>query len=827
MSQVDIVEKILRSLTSRFDYVACSIEESNDLDLMTLDELQSSLLVHEQRLNRHKGGSREEQALKVSHGDRFDGSSKGRGYAARGQGRGRGRQPLNKATVECFKCHKLGHFQWECPSWNRKVNYAEIDEDEMLLMAYVENNSKREDVWFLNLGCNNHICGNKKWFTHLDEEYRHSVKLSNDTRMLVMGKGNIKMRVDGITQVISKVYYVPELRNNLLSIDRWRRRVLCKCPVSPANRIPIRNGTGVVKRMMMRFVSPEQHENQERRVKKRPNSEDDDDGQVHIIKEKLQEERKSLRIYECRDSLLECVGSNQVTISLARLGVEKLHRYLNIYTRLDMVKKEGLDALNHMNLLPGVLLLDSHEMGVKLGHHVVGYSIPFEDCTSENTVLRYMSDETSLHQLCGEPDLISYGVLMVDDAHERTLSTDIVVGLLKDILRFRTNLKLLISIATSDCALKFSQFFDLAPIFDIRKVKHIDDHNVERVYYLNTDTPLDAAIVQTVYIHVNEPSGDTLKHCFLRPHLKGSGRLSLPQAYIAETFWPTKAGVDYVIDSGESLIKKYDPITDMESLEVTGISKASAMLRANPLFGKYIRLSPRQDHHNIPLPVKRSNLANIVLTLRHLGVNDLTHFDFLDPPEAEALSKALEVLYAFGALENKGQLTEVGELTVVGELMAQFPLDAMLSKAIVASYQYKCSAEIISIVAMLSACDHSSFFYCPDDNQADADSARMSFHFGNVGDHIALLKVYNEWKDSNYSFQWCDENYIQARTMKRARDIRDQLERLLKKQVRIELSSNTLCIESIKKAITSGFFPHCEAASRIIQKRNSRQVLSI
>ncbi|XP_004296186.1 PREDICTED: uncharacterized protein LOC101313786 [Fragaria vesca subsp. vesca] len=110
MSQVDIVEKILRSLTSRFDYVACSIEKSNDLDLMTLDELQSSLLVYKQRLNRHKGGSREEQALKVSHGDRFDGSSRGRGYAAQGRGRGRGRQHLNKATVECFKCHKLGHF---------------------------------------------------------------------------------------------------------------------------------------------------------------------------------------------------------------------------------------------------------------------------------------------------------------------------------------------------------------------------------------------------------------------------------------------------------------------------------------------------------------------------------------------------------------------------------------------------------------------------------------------------------------------------------------------------------------------------------------------
>ncbi|XP_004296018.1 PREDICTED: putative pre-mRNA-splicing factor ATP-dependent RNA helicase DHX16-like [Fragaria vesca subsp. vesca] len=584
------------------------------------------------------------------------------------------------------------------------------------------------------------------------------------------------------------------------------------------------------------IVSLEQDENQERQVKKMPNSEDDDDdGQVHIIKEKLQEERKSLRIYECRDSLLECVGSNQVAIIVGEAGCGKTTQIPQYIYEAGYGEKGRIGCTQPYEFATrSAAARVSQEMGVKLGHHVVGYSIPFEDCTSENTVLRYMSDETLLHQLCGEPDLISYGVLMVDDAHERTLSTDILVGLLKDILRFRTNLKLLISTATIDCALKFSQFFDLAPILDIRKVKHA--HNTEHVFCLNAamihtsgDTLVFLPDREEIEVTVDElqqrfPHQLSIRPFYenMSPELEALFSAPTPQGLrkvvlatsIAETFWPTKAGVDYVIDSGECLIKKYDPITDMESLEVTGISKASAMLRANPLFGKCIRMPPRQDHHNndphnIPLPVKRSNLANVVLTLRHLGVNDLTHFDFLDPPEAEALSKALEVLYALGALENKGQLTEVGELTVVGELMAQFPLDAMLSKAIVASYQYKCSAEIISIVAMLSACDHSSIFYRPDENQADADNARMRFHFGNVGDHIALLKVYNEWKDSNYSSQWCDENYIQARTMKRARDIRDQLERLLKKQVRIELFSNPLCIESIKKAITSGFFPHC------------------
>lgn len=230
MSQNVIVEKILRSMTPKFNYVVCSIEESNNLTTMTIDELQSSLLVHEQRM---QGQKEEEHALKVTDTERFGGRDEykfeGRGRARgtfRGRGRGRGRQSYNKALIECYKCHKLGHFQYECPSWEKGVNYAELDEEEeMLLMAYVEgSNAKRDDVWFLDSGCSNHMSGNKKWFNNLDEEFRHFVKLGNDTRLAVLGKGSIKMEVDGRTQVISDVYYIPDLRNNLLSIGQLQEK---------------------------------------------------------------------------------------------------------------------------------------------------------------------------------------------------------------------------------------------------------------------------------------------------------------------------------------------------------------------------------------------------------------------------------------------------------------------------------------------------------------------------------------------------------------------------------------------------------------------------
>ncbi|XP_062013887.1 pre-mRNA-splicing factor ATP-dependent RNA helicase DEAH1-like [Rosa rugosa] len=606
------------------------------------------------------------------------------------------------------------------------------------------------------------------------------------------------------------------------------------------------------------IVSPEQEENQERPVKRRSDSPlelsveesllgpTEREAEPNSIKEKLQQERKTLRIYGYRDVLLEAVESRQVVIVVGDTGCGKTTQIPQYLYEAGYGKKGRIGCTQpHGFTARSAAARVSQEMGVKLGHDVVGYSIPFEDCTSEKTVLRYMTDGTLLHQLYGEPELISYSVLMVDEAHERTLSTDILVGLLKDILPSRTNLKLLISTATLDCAEKFSELFDSALVLDIRILSHYPPHHQDdHVLYLEATEAnnyleanyLDIAIRTALEIHENEPSGDILVFLTDREEIEVAAQqlhqphqLSICPFYenmpaeleaqffettpkgvrkvvlatsIAETFWPTKVGVNYVVDSGFCKNKSYDSSSEMESLKLTRISEASAMLRGSQaLLGKCFRLYKHNDHGNPKPEVQRSNLANVVLTLRHLGVNDSTRFHFLDPPPTEALRKASQLLFVLGALNN------VGELTEVGERMAEFPVDAMLSKAIVASDQYKCSNEVISIVAMLSAGDHDSVFHRPEDEQADADNARMHFHSGNVGDHIALLKVYNEWKDANYSAQWCHENYIQVRTMKRARDIRDQLERLLEK-VGIELSSNPFDIEPIKKAITSGFFAH-------------------
>jgi pre-mRNA-splicing factor ATP-dependent RNA helicase DHX16 len=173
-------------------------------------------------------------------------------------------------------------------------------------------------------------------------------------------------------------------------------------------------------------------------------------------------------------------------------------------------------------------------------------------------------------------------------------------------------------------------------------------------------------------------------------------------------------------------------------------------------------------------------------------------FDFLDAPPPETLIRSLEQLYALGALNDRGELTKLGRK------MAEFPIDPMLSKTLIASEQLQCTEEILSIVAMLSI--GNSVFYRPKDRIVHADQARKNF-FRPEGDHFALLAVWDTWVETEYSTQWCYENFIQYRTMQKARSIRDQLVKLMER-VEIPLISNPDPGNTvpIRKALTAGFF---------------------
>lgn len=573
----------------------------------------------------------------------------------------------------------------------------------------------------------------------------------------------------------------------------------------------------------------------------------DDNSESRISEEEankmsIEESRKNLPIYNFRDDLLKAIEEHQILIIEGETGSGKttqVPQYLVEAGYTEFGKKIGCTQPRRVAAM-SVAARVAEEMGVKLGNEV-GYSIRFEDCSSEKTVVKYMTDGMLLREFLGEPDLESYSVMIIDEAHERTVHTDILFGLIKDIALFRKDIKLLISSATLD-AEQFSSFFDDAPIFRIPGRRYPVD-------IMYTKAPeadyLDACIVTVLQIHLTQSDGDVLVFLsgqeeietsveLLQEHVHKLGNkmkeliilpiyANLPTDMQAKIFEPTPpgarkvviatniaetsltiTGIIYVIDPGFCKQKSYNPRTGMESLIVTPVSKASANQRAGRAgrvaAGKCFRLYTAWAYHNeleentIP-EIQRTNLGNVVLLLKSLGINDLIHFDFMDPPPAETLILALEQLYALGGLNHKGELTKLGRK------MAELPVDPMLGKMIIAGEKHKCVDQVLSIAAMLSV--NATIFYRPKDKLVHADNARKNF-FRPGGDHLTLLNIYDQWAETAFSTQWCYENFIQYRSMRRARDIRDQLEGLAER-IELELTSSHDHI-AIRKAITAGYF---------------------
>jgi ATP-dependent RNA helicase DHX8/PRP22 len=242
----------------------------------------------------------------------------------------------------------------------------------------------------------------------------------------------------------------------------------------------------------------------------------------------------------------------------------------------------------------------------------------------------------------------------------------------------------------------------------------------------------------------------------------------------------------------------------MDSLVVTPISQASAKQRAGRAGrtgpGRCFRLYTEQAFKMEMLPtnipeIQRTNLGNIVLQLKAMGINDLLGFDFMDPPPVATLVGALESLHALGALDEEGLLTRLGRK------MAEFPLEPNLSKMLILSVDLGCSEEILTITAMLSV---ENPFFRPRDRQSQADMKKAKFHQAE-GDHLTLLTVYKGWEASKFSNPWCFENFIQARSMRRAQDVRKQLVTIMDRY-RLLLISAGKNYKIICKAITAGFF---------------------
>lgn len=479
----------------------------------------------------------------------------------------------------------------------------------------------------------------------------------------------------------------------------------------------------------------------------------------------LVEQRQSLPIYKLRDDLIKAVTDNQILIVIGETGSGKTTQITQYLGECGFTARGKIGCTQPRRVAAmSVAKRVAEEYGCRLGQEV-GYTIRFEDCTSPETIIKYMTDGMLLRECLMEAELKSYSVIMLDEAHERTIHTDVLFGLLKTAVQKRPELKLIVTSATLD-AVKFSQYFFKAPIFTIPG----RTFPVEVLYTKEPETDyLDASLITVMQIHLREPPGDILLFLtgqeeidtaceILYERMKSLGPdvpeliilpvySALPSEMQTRIFDPAPAGsrkvviatniaetsltidgIFYVVDPGFVKQKVYNSKTGMDSLVVTPISQAAAKQRAGRAGrtgpGKTYRLYTERAYRDEMLPtpvpeIQRTNLATTVLQLKTMGINDLLHFDFMDAPPVESLVMALEQLHSLSALDDEGLLTRLGRR------MAEFPLEPNLSKMLIMSVALQCSDEILTIVSMLSV---QNVFYRPKDKQALADQKKAKFN---------------------------------------------------------------------------------------------------
>lgn len=580
----------------------------------------------------------------------------------------------------------------------------------------------------------------------------------------------------------------------------------------------------------------------------------------------IQEQRRSLPIASAEKKLVDEVMKNDTLVVIGETGSGKTTQLPQFLHDGGFCEK-GKIGITQPRRVAAVTVATrvAEEMGVDVGQ-LVGYSIRFEDKTSSATQVKYLTDGMLLREALLDPLLHDYSVVIVDEAHERTIHTDVLLGLLKAVQqrrrlpsasnkifessvkengpsephrqkaitnnnkRFKLNgtpeLKLIIMSATLD-AERFSQYFNNAKAVYVQGRQYRVD-----VLYTYQPEPdyLDAVLITVLQVHLEEEAGDILAFLTGQEEIEAVERLlherstqlsadslklmvapiyaALPCDQQMQVFKPTPSGsrkvilatniaetsvtipgVRYVIDPGLVKARIFNPRVGVESLSVVPVSKAQALQRSGRAGrerpGKCFRLYTEDSFEKLEdatVPeIKRCNLASVVLQLKALDIDDVLGFDFMDKPSSIAIRKSLEHLYILGALTDEGKLSDP-----LGLQMSRFPVEPLYAKAIIVSCEYKCSAEMLAIVAMLSS---ESIFYQPRGKMDEAKAAKQRFVCPD-GDHITLVNVLrgyiseveimgNGYAASKGIHKWCKENFINGRSLRRALDVYRQLERYL------------------------------------------------
>ncbi|MEZ5571561.1 MAG: ATP-dependent RNA helicase HrpA [Halioglobus sp.] len=521
-----------------------------------------------------------------------------------------------------------------------------------------------------------------------------------------------------------------------------------------------------------------------------------------------------LPIVARRDDIMEAVSAHQVVIIAGETGSGKTTQLPKMCLELGRGTQQRIGHTQPRRLAARTVAgRIAQELGTTLGD-VVGYQVRFTDRVSDNTAIKLMTDGILLAEMQHDPLLRNYDTLIIDEAHERSLNIDFLLGYLKRILGQRPDLKVIVTSATIDLE-RFSRHFNNAPIIEVSG-RTFPVKTVYMGYEQTEGEGLEVhipALVEEIDAGHFGPRGDILvflpgerdirelaktlrqrtaleilplyarlsqseqNRVFENTRRKSGIRVVLA-TNVAETSL-TVPGIRYVIDPGEARISRYSHRTKLQRLPVEPVSRASADQRQGRCGrigpGVCIRLYSQDDYNNRPEftdpEIQRTNLAAVVLQMLTLGLGDIEAFPFIDPPDSRMVRDGYKLL------EELGAVTPRGRLSAVGKRMARLPVDPRLARMVLAAVDAGCLAEILVITSALAAQDPRDR---PPDKQQQADQMHARFRHPQ-SDFMAWLNLWRYYEEQRQALsqsqlrKLCQREFLSFLRLREWRDIHTQL----------------------------------------------------
>ncbi|XP_015833475.2 probable ATP-dependent RNA helicase DHX35 isoform X1 [Tribolium castaneum] len=570
------------------------------------------------------------------------------------------------------------------------------------------------------------------------------------------------------------------------------------------------------------------------------------------LSQSIQTQRQRLPIFNNRNHILFLLEKHQTLVLVGETGCGKSTQVPQYMIEAGWPGQVGVCESRRVAAI-SLANRVADETGSLVQEDVVGYAVKFDACVKQPKI-KYMTEGILLREMMSDPLLKSYSAIMLDEVHERTLYTDILMGLMKKILRKRPELRLIVASATMDAKELFEFFNNKDRNKDSAVIMTVKGRQFPvNIFYTKEPVPcyVQKSVDTVLKINASKESGDILVFLTGQEEVDRAVRLlkehannieqakkkelmfvlpmygslpyheqlkvfkSAPDGYrkvvvatnVAETS-VTIPGIVHVIDCGFVKMRWFNTETHTDSLITVPVSRASADQRAGRagrvkpghVYRLYTEEAASKLADNTPPEIIRTKLTYAVLQLKALGISNILKFKFPSPPPVQNLKSALEILYALGAIDINGELTKP-----LGFHMAEFALDPLYSKVLLSSGDFGCSEEVLTIISMLQV---ETVFTKPSSGNFSI-KARIQKRLFEVeeGDLITYLNVYNAFVSSEMSREFCHKNFINYKSMKRVVEVRNRLEKMLV-NYDVPFVSCQGVTEIICKCLVTGLFPN-------------------